>query len=86
MVEGTKFPGDLRVERLENGRWLPVFMEEAFLMVDFFCENEEARQPHMPNWRKSGGRYFLDECVDAHRNGWLAPTRRLRSQQRGRAA
>lgn len=81
VVPGTKSPEDLRLERLDNGRWVPVFMEEAFLMVDFFHENENWLNPYRPNWRRSGGEYFLTEVCDAARSGWMAPTQRLRGHR-----
>lgn len=86
VVRGVKHDDDLRLERLDSGRWVPVFMEEAFLMADFFYENENARNPSMPHWRENGGTYFLKEVVDATRSGWLAPTRRLRAHRRRAAA
>ncbi len=85
-MPGAKSPDDLVLQRWENGRWQPVFMEEAFLMVDFFHENEGALNPYRPNWRQSGGRYFLAEVMDAARSGWTEPTRRLREHRRRKDA
>lgn len=84
VVPGAKSPDDLRLERLDNGRWVPVFMEETFLMVDFFHENEGALNPYRPHWRQSGGTYFLAEVIDAARNGWRGPTDRIRQNRRRR--
>lgn len=80
-MPGVKSPDDLVLQRLDNGRWVPVYMEEAFLMVDFFHENESALNPYRPNWRRTGGTYFLTEVMDAARHGWLVPTRRLRAHR-----
>jgi hypothetical protein len=86
VVQGIKSPDDLRLERFDNGRWMPVFMEEVFLMADFFHENEGALNPYRPYWRESGGTYFLKEVIDAARNGWTAPTSRLRENRRRKEA
>jgi hypothetical protein len=74
VVQGIKSPDDLRLERFDNGRWMPVFMEEVFL------------NPYRPYWRESGGTYFLKEVIDAARNGWTAPTSRLRENRRRKEA
>lgn len=83
VVPGRKppFDVDLRLERLDNGLWKPVSMEEEFLMADFFYENEEALTPHRPYWRRSGGEYHLSEVIRAARDGWQAPARLLREQR-----
>lgn len=86
IVEGRKFPGDLRLEHYANGSWQPTKMEIAFFLVDFFAENEDVRRHYMgESWRENGQRYFMKKCWAAVRNGWRSVAAEI-ERQRGRAA
>lgn len=81
VVEGAKVPGDLRLEWWDGRYWVPVKMELAFFLVDFFTENEQHIKQYRSWWRQNGDRYFLDQCVAAVRDGWQAAADRVRRQR-----
>lgn len=64
-------PVDLRIDVWANERWQPVHMETAFLLVNFFYENEDVLYPKP---RLQGGDYFLEECRKAYGLGYQWPT------------
>jgi hypothetical protein len=82
ITEGTKAPGDLRLEARIGGQWVPLKMDLALFMVDFFAENERHIQPFRPYWRQNGDRYFLSKCVEAVRDGWRKVAAETERQRR----
>jgi hypothetical protein len=84
VVTGRKGPDDLRLEQFVDGQWVPVFMEEAFMLVDFFHENEQWLEQHRDHWRRGGGSYFLDAVREAAAAGWEVPAGRIRVQRKAR--
>lgn len=81
---GTKGPDDLVLKwQLHDGRWAPILFDAAFLMADFFYENEEALYPsYRPN--NQGGEKFRCAVFVAVKYGWREASRRvaLERQQR----
>lgn len=84
--QGTKAPDDLRVEARLAGRWVPLKMELAFFLVDFFAENERHLQPFRPHWRQNGDRYFLSKCIEAYKRGWRVVADELDNYRNRRGA
>lgn len=80
IMRGDKAKDDLRLDAWLDGRWRPVDMELAFLLVDFFTENEDAIRRSY--WRWNGDSYFMKEVLSAWKHGWRVPTEKLQRQQR----
>ncbi len=85
IVQGRKFPGDLRLEHRVGSQWVPTEMQLALFLVDFFAENERARQPYVSYWRENGDTYFITECIQAVKVGWRVVADRIRRQRRDAA-
>ncbi len=81
VMKGDKSPDDLRMDIRLGGEWVAVRMSLAFALVDFFAENERHLQPVNPHWRVNGDTYFMRECVNAMKNGYDAPTSKIRRQR-----
>lgn len=79
IVRGKKTDNDLRLEVLANGWWRPVDMELAFMLVDFFTENEAHIQRSY--WRWNGDSWFVKELASAWKQGWKVPAAKLRREQ-----
>lgn len=62
---------DLRLEWKGNdGYWQPVTFAAAYILVDFFAENEDIRTKFQPHWQVQGGDYFMRSVDKARRVGW----------------
>lgn len=83
--DGKKFPGDLVVQHRVGTTWHDTRMELALFLVDFFAENERARQPYVSYWRENGDTYFITECIQAVKLGWRVVADRIRRQRRDAA-
>lgn len=81
---GNKFPDDLRMDAFLNGRWVPLQMELAFAMVDFFQENEREMAAYRGHWLVNGDTYFMRQLADAYKNGWQGPAQRIQRQRQRR--
>lgn len=79
--QGIKTKDDLVLERREGGYWVKVYMEEVFMAADFFHENEQWLEQEREYWRRGGGDYFLDQLRDAAKDGYQAPSERIRRQR-----
>jgi hypothetical protein len=79
--QGDKFPGDLRLDGYIEGAWVPVKMELAFALCDFFAENEDEMRRYRSYWRQNGQRYFMAACVDAIRDGWEPAAAKIERQR-----
>ena len=42
----------------------------AYILVDFFAENEDVRTDSNPHWQVQGGDYFMESIGKARRVGW----------------
>lgn len=81
VVTGKKENGDLRLEWRVAGEWRAVEMAAAFLMTDFFVENEEHLRQYRPHWRQTGADYFFGFLKEAVANGWSEAQAHLKDQQ-----
>lgn len=62
---------DYRLDVLTLAGWVPVRMELAFFVTDFFAENEEVLYPSPRNGgRHKGGAKFLEYVRFAANYGW----------------
>jgi hypothetical protein len=86
IVQGEKFPGDLRLEHRTREGWVPTKMSLALFLVDFFAENEQERRLFMSFWKHNGDTYFLDKCVRAVKVGWDVVASEIDAQRRRRAS
>jgi len=84
VIEGRKAPGDLRLEWGPDSSWQPVPMAAAFLLVDFFTENEDHLTAFRPHWSSPGGDWFMGELQRARHHGWQSATALLMEQRRRR--
>ena len=85
VVPGRKAPGDLRVEwGTSDSTWTAVPMSAAFLLTDFFCENEDWLAQFNPHWRYTGTEWFLKEQAGAARLGWKQAAERVDEQRKRR--
>jgi hypothetical protein len=84
VTQGAKGKQDLRLEQHDGRRWVPVYMEQAFMMSDFFHENEQWLEQERPHWRKPGGSYFLEQLREAVAGGWQGPADRIKRQRGSR--
>ena len=78
VVQGKKGPNDLRLDVLVNGGWRSVSMHLAFMLTDFFYENENALYPYPAR----GGPYFMDALKTASRYGHERAQKELEFDQR----
>jgi hypothetical protein len=83
VVPGRKGEGDRRLEWWTDLSWQPVPMAAAFLLVDFFTENEDHLAVLRPHWRVPGGDYFFGALHEARHHGWEVATAKVQ-EQRGR--
>lgn len=86
-VRGSKFPGDVKLlHRTSGGIQVATPFALAYVLVDMFSENEEARADHEETWRWHGDTYFADGLKLAIAEGWEPAARLLRSQRERRGA
>lgn len=81
VVPGMKGDGDLRLEWWTPEGWLPIEMAAAFLMTDFFVENEEHLRQFRPHWRETGADYFFGFLRLSVANGWETARDKLAQQR-----
>lgn len=86
IVQGSKAPDDLRLDAHINGEWVPLRMELAFFLVDFFAENEQALKAHRSFWKENGDAYFMKHVIQAWKEGWKVPAMAVRNQRARRGA
>ena len=85
IVKGKKSPDDLRIDLRDGPLWRPIPMAVAFVLVDFFTENERELRRYRGHWVQNGDRYFLSKCIDAVRHGWRHVVEEL-NRHRGNVA
>jgi hypothetical protein len=85
-TQGGKGPGDVRLDAILDGRRVPVSMELAFCLVDFFAENEDYLESLRPWWRFSGSGYFMRRIAMAPKLGWRVLADEVSAQRLARRA
>jgi hypothetical protein len=70
IVEGTKAPGDLRLEWRTMYGWRAVPLSAVQFMADFFADNEKHLTQYRGHWHMWGDSYFLRSVFRSARNGW----------------
>ena len=89
---GSKKADDLRLDVMVNGKWQPVHMRLAALIVDFLYENEDALYPREPHSSclvygcngsrgHGGGEYYIRYLRKAGRDGWRVAQAELEGEK-----
>lgn len=81
VTAGRKDPQDLRLEWWTPDGWQPMTFRAAFIMCDFFFENEHVLYPPP---RYKGGHYFLRHVQIACDRGWEAAWDRVLRDKRNK--
>jgi hypothetical protein len=82
IVEGSKAPGDLRIDWYVNDRWQPVLMDTVFVVLDLICQNEDFLYPYP----QKGGLLPLEACAKARLHGYEYASGWLHLQRQNREA
>ena len=72
ILDGRKGDGDQRIEWLTRHGWVPPDMAVAFVLADFFDQNEEAisKNPEHRFWAHGGAAFFSGYLNLALEAGW----------------